>query len=410
MDRRLHIVADENIPFAREALEALGGVRLLPGRRMDAAAVADADALWVRSVTPVGPELLAGSRVGFVGSATAGTDHVDRAYLREQGIAFAHAPGSNASSVADYVMAALLAVAARKEEPHHRGYDARPLRAKTAGVVGCGHVGSRVARRLEALGLRVLRNDPPLAEEAARDGRAHDFVSLERVLAEADLVTLHTPLTRAGPHPTFHLLDADALAAMQHGAWLVNTARGAVVDGTALEEALHGGTLAAAVLDVWEDEPTPDPALAARADVATPHIAGYAYDGKVEGTAMLYRALCQHLDVEPRWFAEDVLRTDGDRVARATAFRLTAPDPSLAETPWLHALARQLYDVRRDDRALRDALGAPDPGAPDSGAAFQRLRRDYPRRRAFARHRIRESDVPPARRTAVAEGLGVQLC
>lgn len=389
MNRPLHAVADENIPFARQALGTLGRVRLLPGRQIAAAEVEAADVLWVRSVTPVGPALLEGSRVRFVGSATAGTDHVDRAYLRRRGIAFAHAPGANAASVADYVVAALLAVAARRKAP---------LRGKTAGVVGCGQVGRRVARRLQGLGLGVLKNDPPLATEAERAGQTHDFVSLGKVLSEAALVTLHTPLARAGPHPTFHLFDADKLSAMRPGAWLVNTARGGVVDGAALREALRGGPLAAAVLDVWENEPTPDAALAARTDVATPHIAGYAYDGKVEGTAMLYRALCQHLGTEPRWSAEKMLRAEDD------TFRLHAPDASLAETPWLDALARQMYDVRRDDRALREALRAP-----DAGTAFQRLRRDYPPRRAFARYHLRADEVPPERRAAVAEGLGVRL-
>jgi erythronate-4-phosphate dehydrogenase len=408
-DRSLHALADENIPFAREALATVvggpqGGVERVPGRPLQPADAARADVLWVRSVTPVGPALLAeAQRLQFVGSATAGTDHVDRAFLRERGIAFAHAPGSNASSVADYVVAALLAVAARHEESHRGGRDARPLRGKTAAVVGCGAVGSRVARRLEALGLRVLRNDPPLAEVAEvadREGRSHDFRRLEAVLAAADVVTLHTPLTREGPHPSFHLMDEDRLAALPPGAWLVNTARGAVMDGGALGAALEAGHVGAAVLDVWPGEPTPDPALAALADVATPHIAGYAFDGKVRGTEMLYRALCEYLGVAPRWYAEDVLAAGDD------TFQLNAPDPSLSETAWLDALTRQMYDVRADDRRLRAALEKP---AGERGAAFTALRREYPRRRAFSRYRLAGDRVPPARREAVEEGLGIRV-
>jgi erythronate-4-phosphate dehydrogenase len=385
-------LADENIPFARAALETLGHMSSVDGRALRPADVAAADVLWVRSVTPVDPALLAEARrLQFVGSATAGTDHVDRAFLQERGIAFAHAPGSNASSVADYVVAALLSVAARRAEP---------LRGRTAAVVGCGAVGSRVARRLGALGMSVLKNDPPRADEAERAGRDHDFRPLAEVLAAADLVTLHVPLDSEGPHATHSLIGEEALAAMPEGAWLVNTSRGAVVEGVALERALKRDHVGAAVLDVWPGEPTPDPALVRQADVATPHIAGYAFDGKVRGTEMLYRALCEHLDAPPRWRAEDVLAAEGD------AFHLDAPDSSLGEAAWLDALARQMYDVRADDRRLRAALEGPAEGR---AAAFTALRRDYPRRRAFSRYRIAAGAVPPARRTAVAEGLGVDV-
>ena len=391
-ERPLHALADENIPFAREALGTVAEVQRVAGRTLHPADAEAADVLWVRSVMPVGPALLARARrLQFVGSATAGTEHVDRALLRERGIAFAHAPGSNASSVADYVVAALLAVAVRREES---------LRGKTAAVVGCGAVGSRVARRLEALGLHVLRNDPPLAEKAEREGRLHDFRPLPEVLAAAEVVTLHTPLTREGPHPTFRLIDEDAFAALPPGAWLINTARGTVVDPQALSRALEEGFLGAAVLDVWPGEPTPDPALVQQADLATPHIAGYAFDGKVRGTEMLYRALCEHLDVTPRWHAEDVLAASG------AAFQLSAPASSLPEAAWLSALACQMYDVRADDKRLRAVLERP---ADERGAVFTALRRDYPRRRTFARYCIAGDDVPPARREAVTRGLGIKL-
>ena len=389
---RLYALADENIPFAPEALGTLGQVQQVAGRTLRPADVAAADVLWVRSVTPVGPSLLSEAReLRFVGSATAGTDHVDRAFLRRRGIAFAHAPGSNASSVADYVVSALLAVAAARKES---------LRGKTAAVIGCGQVGGRVTQRLEALGVRVLKNDPPRAEAAERAGRPHDFRPLDEVLTAADLVTLHTPLKHQGPHPTHHLIDGKALQKMAPGVWLVNTSRGPVVDAAALGTALEGEAVGAAVLDVWEAEPTPEPALVQQADVATPHIAGYAFDGKVEGTAMLYRALCRRLDVPPRWSAEDVLSTD------SPAFCLEVPEASLSETAWLDALARQMYDVTADDRRFREALGA---AGEERAAAFARLRRDYPRRRAFSRYRVDEHAVPAARQEAVAGGLGVEL-
>lgn len=383
MAASLRIVADANIPQAAEAFGRLGRVRLLPGQAITPAALAEADVLLVRSVTRVDEALLEGSPVRFVGSATIGTDHVELGYLARRGIAFAHAPGSNAASVVGHVLAALLAVFAERGER---------LLGKTVGVVGCGHIGGVLAARLPALGLRVLRNDPPLAE-AGRKG----LVPLERVLAEADVISLHVPLTRGGPHPTFHLIGEGELAAMRPGALLVNTARGAVVDNAALRAALEAGRLGGAVLDVWEGEPEPSPALLALTSLATPHIAGYSYDGKIHGTAMLYDALTGWLGEAPAWSAEAALAPEpGERLA------LVPPDPALGETAWLDALVRQAYDIRADDarmRAMLDLLPA------ERGAYFHRLRKTYPRRRDFDRFSV--PDVPGAYRRAVHEGLGM---
>jgi len=383
----MRLLIDENIPCAADAFGSLGAVRTMPGRDITSAAVRDADVLLVRSVTPVGPALLDGSGVQFVGSATIGTDHVDQAYLRRRGIAFAHAPGSNARSVVEYVLAALLHLTTKSETP---------LRGRTAGIVGCGNIGQRLADRLPALGVRVLRNDPP---RAAAEGPA-GFVGLEEVLRAADMVTTHVPLTTAGPHPTHHLFDAATLAALQPGAWLINSARGAVVDNAALDAALPHGPPARAVLDVWEEEPTPHVPLLAQVDLATPHIAGYAYDGKVRGTQMLHDALCAHLGRSPVWSKEAVLAID------AAAFTLTPPDPSLPEAAYLHALVRQMYAITTDDAALRQLTALP---ASAQGSHFSNLRKTYRRRRSFMRYTIAASAVPPAYRTAVAEGLGVRV-
>ncbi len=182
MRRALVIVADENIPHAGEAFGTLGAVRRMPGRAMTPADARAADVLLVRSVTPVGAGLLAGSRVRFVGSATIGTDHVDTGYLRREGIAFAHAPGANAGSVVEYVLAALLHLSAGRGEA---------LRGKTVGVVGCGNIGGRLAGRVPALGAHVLQNDPPCAEAGAA---AHVFAPLVQVLGAAGAETHPPPL------------------------------------------------------------------------------------------------------------------------------------------------------------------------------------------------------------------------
>ena len=388
----LQILADANIPRVEDAFGQFGTVRRMPGREMTTSDVAAADVLLVRSVTPVGPALLDGTPLRFVGSATIGTDHVDRDYLRAQGIPFAHAPGSNADSVADYVVAALLGLARRR---------GGALEERTVGIVGCGNIGGRLARRLSALGMEVLRNDPPRARAADADGTGHGFVPLDTVLGAADVVTLHVPLKASGPDPTHHLVDAAFLDRLGDGAWLLNTSRGAVVDGDALLAARRRGDVAAAVLDVWENEPSPDPALIEAVDLATPHIAGYAYDGKVRGTEMLYEALCDALGGEARWAGTDAIRP-----ASADALRGRAPAPRLSATEWRFELARQAYDPAVDDASLRDLVKL----GPDArGEAFAHLRAGYRRRREMQQHTVPGTAVPAEHEQAVTEGLKMKL-
>ncbi|HLG43654.1 MAG TPA: 4-phosphoerythronate dehydrogenase, partial [Nitrospirales bacterium] len=275
----MKIVADANIPLVEEAFGQLGQVTLLPGREIGPEQVRDADVLIVRSVTSVGPALLEGSRVRFVGSATIGLDHVDEVFLNRRGIAFAYAPGSNANSVAEYVIAALLALGRERYE------------GRTLGLIGVGRIGTLVQEKALALGMTVLANDPPL-ERAGRAG----LVSLDALLRGSDLVSCHVPLTREGPDATFHLLDEARLSLLQSHAVVINTARGPVVDNAALLRALRGGRIGGAVLDVWEHEPEPDPELIEAVTLGTPHIAGYSFDGKVNGTRMLYDAVCAFLE------------------------------------------------------------------------------------------------------------------
>jgi erythronate-4-phosphate dehydrogenase len=387
---RFRIVADENIPCVEKAFGDFGVIERRPGRDIGPEAAAEADVLLVRSVTPVTPSLLEESPVQFVGSATIGTDHVDEAYLREQGIAFAHAPASNADSVADYVVAALLCLA------HRRGVS---LRNQTVGIVGCGNIGGRLLRRLPALGLTVLPHDPPRA--AAESGpQGPDFVSLDTVLDRADILTLHVPLTTDGPHPTRHLVDEAVLDRLGPGAWLLNTARGPVVDGDAVLEALRRDRLGAAVLDVWENEPTPDPSLVRAADLATPHIAGYAWDGKVRGTTMLYEAFCEHVGRDPTWSTAATLRPE-----HPASLRCAPPDPRLSRIDWLHHLVRQAYDLGADDTRMRALL---DRAPSEQGAYFQRLRATYPTRRELRCFSVPEAGLSTERRAAVTGGLTMQ--
>lgn len=373
----MKIVADANIPFAEEAFGSLGQVTLLPGRAIGPEQVRDADVLIVRSVTPVGPALLEGSRVRFVGSATIGLDHVDEPYLHTRGIAFAYAPGSNANSVAEYVIAALLALGRER-------YEGRIL-----GIIGVGRIGTLVQEKALALGMTVLANDPPL-ERAGRAG----LVSLEELLCNSDIVTCHVPLTREGPDATFHLLDEARLVLLQPHAAVINTARGAVVDNAALLRALRGGRLGGAVLDVWEHEPEPDPALVEAVTLGTPHIAGYSFDGKVNGTKMLYDAVCAFLG------------RGRDRGFPNVPSEGNAPPVEIEADASLDGILRSLvgkaYDIRRDDAALRASLKLPQP---ERARAFDLLRAEYPRRLEFRHTRV---VLPPnlSRLRKALSGLG----
>lgn len=384
----LNILADANIPDVEEAFGSLGEIERENGAELDASMVRNADVILVRSVTPIGPELLEGSSVQFVGSATTGTDHVDRDYLAQNGIAFHHAPGANADSVADYVIAALVDL----EEQ-----TGRPLAGQTVGIVGCGNVGTRVAKRVSAMGARTLCNDPPRVEAGDTLEEMGDVVSLADVLEGADVVTLHVPLTTDGPYPTHHLIDREALRLVGSSTGLLNTSRGSVVDGTALLDAICEDRIGPVVLDVWEGEPTPDEALVRAVNVATPHIAGYAYDGKVRATEMLYNALCLHLEIEPTW------TPDSDSAGTSQIdCRCTPPDPRLPKSAWLQNLVRQAYDLQADDARMRGILRhSPE----EQGDYFRRLRADYPRRREFQCHTVPRIGVPGSLRPIVTDGL-----
>lgn len=355
----MRIVADENIPFVREAFEALGEVETMPGRSMTPEALKDVDLLLVRSVTKVNAGLLDGTAVRFVATATIGEDHIDKEYLAGRGIGFSSAPGCNADSVADYITSALLVLAERFS---------LSLPAMRLGIVGVGNVGSRVLERAKALGITCVLNDPPRAR-AEGDPL---FRPLSEVF-DCGLVTLHVPLTQQGEDATHHLADADFFAKMKPGALLINSARGPVVDGNALGEALASGRLKAAVLDVWEGEPTIDPALLDQVAIGTPHIAGYSFDGKVNGTRQIYEAACAFLGEDPTWDPEPLL-------PEPEVPQVRLDGSSANPLPELHKAVLSVYDLRRDDEALRAIRDVPEA---ERGAYFDRLRKEYPRRREF---------------------------
>ena len=350
------IVADENIPLIEEFFADFGEIRRLPGRQINRADVLDADVLLVRTVTKVDRELLEGSAVRFVGTCTIGTDHLALDYFQQAGIQWSSAPGCNARGVVDYVLGSLLTLA------EIEGVD---LTQRTYGVIGAGEVGGRLINVLCALGLKVLVCDP--VRQAAEGG---DYVSLEQIIEQCDVLSLHTPLNKTGDYPTWHLFDQQRLEQLKPGTWLINASRGPVVDNVALREVLTRREDLQAVLDVWEGEPQVDVELADLCVLATPHIAGYSLDGKQRGTAQIYQALCDFLghtlqvklaDLLPApWLAKVELSADSD------------PGWAMA------MICRGVYDPRRDDADFRRSLIG---SVQEQKLAFDALRKHYPIRR-----------------------------
>ena len=380
----MNIVADENIPFAENAFSTLGEVRVLPGRGITPERLRDATVVVVRSVTKVNADLLGSTPVRFVATATIGTDHVDAAYLASRDIGFASAPGSNANSVAEYIVAALLNLSLRRGDA---------LSGKAIGVVGCGNVGSRVAAKAEALGMRVLHNDPPLLR-ATGDPK---YVPLED-LFDADFISLHVPLTHRGPDATSHMADDAFFRSLRPGAAFLNSSRGAVLDSAALGRALDCGIVGDAVLDVWENEPHIDFGLVGKACLATPHIAGYSFDGKLNGTRMVYEAACRFLGRSPSW------RLPPEAVPSAIP-ALTVDATSRPDEAVLDEAVRALYDIKADDASLR-AVGS--LGRAQRGPRFEELRKTYPQRREFSHTTVTCLGGTPALK-AKLQGIGFRL-
>ncbi|MBW9461694.1 4-phosphoerythronate dehydrogenase PdxB [Kluyvera sp. EC_51] len=362
----MKILVDENMPYARELFSRLGEVRAVPGRPIPTDALTDADALMVRSVTKVNEALLGDKAIKFVGTATAGTDHVDQPWLAQAGIGFSAAPGCNAIAVVEYVFSALLMLAER---------DGFALADRTVGIVGVGNVGGRLQRRLEALGIKTLLCDPPRAD----NGDEGDFRSLDDLVAEADVITFHTPLYKEGQYKSLHLADEALIRRLKPGTILINACRGPVVDNAALLKCLEAGQALSVVLDVWEPEPDLNLALLDKVDLGTSHIAGYTLEGKARGTTQVFEAYSQFIG-QPQEVALSTLLP-------APEFgRISLHGP--LDQPTLKRLVHLVYDVRRDDAPLRKVAGIP--------GEFDKLRKNYLERREWSSLTVECDDADAA--------------
>jgi erythronate-4-phosphate dehydrogenase len=349
----MKIIIDNKIPFIKGALEPFAEVLYLEGQEIKRTDVADADALIIRTRTQVNEELLGGSRVKFVGTATIGTDHIDLDWCRNNNIYCASAPGCNSGSVMQYLASSLVYLSDK--------YGIEPS-ASTLGVIGDGNVGSKVASMASTLGYRVLLNDPPREEKEGSSA----FTALEILLKKSDIISLHVPLEKEGKYPTFRMVDKHFLNAMKTGSILINTSRGPVVDEKALAENLKSHKLKAAVLDVWDNEPGINRELLKLACIATPHIAGYSLDGKANGTSIIIKEIADFFNLPLKEWKP---------------LSLPVPGQYLIETGSIDDAIIHTYNVKEDSDLLKS-----NPGI------FEELRGNYRNRREFGAYKVKTAD------------------
>lgn len=348
----VNIAIDDKIPFIRGVLEPYANVVYLPAKEFTKQRLLDVDALIIRTRTVCNAELLEGTAVKFIASATIGFDHIDTSYCKQKGIEWINAKGCNSSSVEQYVLAAMLELA------HRRSFQ---LAGKTIGIVGVGHVGSKVARIAEVLGIKTLLCDPPRAK---KEGRT-DFVELSELVASSDIISIHVSLSRDGEDKTWGLFNREVISKIKKGAILINSSRGEVIDEAALKDSIKQGMLSDVVLDVWCNEPDIDAELMDMATIATPHIAGYSVDGKAMGTAMSVNALAQ-------FFGWDLADWYPAHLPLPSKPQLQADFLQGTFEQNLYILVKQTYNILSDDSRLRIQI-----------KDFEKQRGDYPIRREF---------------------------
>ena len=353
----MKIVADDKIPFLKGALEPYAEIVYVPGKEINNDMLKDTDAILIRTRTRCTEDLLEGTRVKFIGTATIGFDHIDIQYCKKNNIFWTNAPGCNSLSVQQYIAAALLKISAEYQFN---------LRDKTIGIIGVGNVGSKIEKYAQILGMKVLLNDPPRARQEGRK----NFRSINTVLSESDIITLHVPLNIVGEDQTYHLFNEDSFKKIKRGAWFINSSRGEVTDTQALKKFIFSGKLSGAVIDVWENEPDIDLELMQQALISTPHIAGYSTDGKANGTAVVVNALRSYYGLQHvNWYPENVPLPSSPYIS--IDCRGKSEEEIIGEAVF------HTYNIEEDSKRLRQ-----------SPADFERLRGDYPIRREFTSYAV----------------------
>ena len=358
----MKIVIDNKIPYIEGALESFAEVVYLPGNLTGREAVRDADALITRTRTTCSRDVLEGSGVKFIATATIGFDHIDTEYCKAAGIEWANAPGCNAESVNQYIASALCSFSRR------HGYT---LTDKTIGIVGVGQVGSRVAKTCEILGMKVLLNDPP----RERVEGPSQFVSLKTIQEEADIISFHVPLNMEGVDRTYHMVNQEFLQGLKNKTLIINTCRGEVFETRAVREAKFSGALDGIIIDCWENEPELDLGLMNLVDYGTSHIAGYSKDGKAKGTKMSVRAISRFFGLGIDDWEPAGIEPPSNPVIELDESQKNA-NQVLADA------ILSTYEIESDDKALRY-----------NPRLFEQLRGDYPVRREFGSYSVRQTNV-----------------
>ena len=316
----------------------------------------DADVLITRSVTKCDASLLKDTTVKLIATATIGDDHIDREFCKKNGIEVAAAPGCNASAVEQYFLSALLTVARNRHIS---------LKGLKIGIIGVGNVGKRIKKVSELLGMETIINDPPRRENEGENG----FAGIDELLKQADIVTLHVPLTNEGKYPTCHLAGEDFFSKIGKPVIFINTSRGAVVDTSALKKAIATGIVEASIIDVWENEPEIDVELLNKVDIATPHIAGYSIEGKTRATKMVVEAV-------NKYFGLGLTIPVTEQKDKSKIVDLDCNGKSFQDA--VYEPVNMSYDILNDDRILRSN--------PES---FEQLRRNYEFRKEYNNYRVK---------------------
>jgi erythronate-4-phosphate dehydrogenase len=373
----LIIVADQHIPFVEDVFSGLGELILIPGQDITQKSLESADVLIVRSVTQIDRDLMENSTVRFVGSATAGIDHVDVAFLQGANIHFCHAPGANAESVVEYVFACLSTFSK---------WHGESFLDRTIGIVGAGNVGGLLAQRCKSLGMKTLVNDPPLAALNGSD----QFCTLSSLIRQSDILSIHTPLHKTGEFATAKLIGAAELAKMRQNVWLVHSARGGVCDEKELIKARLEGRIGALALDVWENEPTPSLRTVDAADIATGHIAGYSLDAKKAGISKLRKDLISFFGRPEMQTLQNRLPTKDGGVGDGSAIEPSTDEPGIQFQAGdsISDLIQSLYPVLDDDHRFRSAMIQSSESPRAIADSFHHYRATYPVRRRFGAHSI----------------------
>jgi erythronate-4-phosphate dehydrogenase len=388
MSQKLNIIADAHIWGVESAFSELPGydveLRILEHKHIKREVLQQTDILLTRSSTRVNAKLLEGTAIRFAATATIGDDHYDKAWLDANSIIWANAAGSSTGSVVEYMLTTLL-------ELHTQSLISIP--DTTIGIIGAGRIGGALADICHAIGMKVLINDPPRQRIEGDAG----FSSLDELLEQADMLTLHTPLIGDGVDCTMHLLNAKRLSDFQ-GSGIINAGRGGCIDNAALTDWLDMDSSHFAALDCWENEPRPllhllhHPQLA----IATPHIAGHSIDGKAANTQFVYNALCDYLKVEPAWNMYEHLPADSSPV-----------EIKSAADPWLnlHAAASYLYPLAKDNEVTKSWASLSES---ELANAFTAYRRHYPVRRAW-QHAPIHFTHPDAITMQLARAIGMKV-